>query len=51
MAIYLSAALAMIFKLKRACPRCKREQVVPLSKRTATVACRFCQAPVPPPAT
>ncbi len=36
-----------IFRLKRTCPKCKRDQVVPASKRLENVRCKFCGADIP----
>jgi len=42
------AMISTVLHLKRACPKCKREQVVPVSKRLESVRCKFCGADVPP---
>ena len=44
----LIAVISVILHLKRTCPVCKRDQVVPASKRIRTVPCKFCGADVPP---
>jgi ribosomal protein S27E len=41
------AMLAILYR-KRTCPKCKRNQVVPASKRLESVRCKFCGADVPP---
>jgi len=35
------AVISTIFRLKRTCPKCKRDQVVPVSKRLENVRCKF----------
>ena len=37
-----------ILSLKRTCPKCEKDQVVPASKKKQTVHCKFCNADVPP---
>jgi len=44
----ISATLAAIKGLKRICPQCRQEQLVPRGKKQATVPCRFCGALIPP---
>jgi ribosomal protein S27E len=44
MAIY-----SMMLKLRRTCPVCKKEQIVPASKKDQTVSCNCCGTPLPPP--
>jgi len=34
--------------LERTCPKCKKQQTVPLTKKKETVACRECGTPIPP---
>ncbi|MBW2601750.1 MAG: hypothetical protein JRD47_07485 [Deltaproteobacteria bacterium] len=41
------AVISAILHL-RTCPVCKRDQVVPASKKIRTVPCKFCGADVPP---
>ena len=41
-------AISSILRLKRVCPKCKRDQVVPASKRRESVRCKFCGADLPP---
>jgi len=43
-----AVVISSILRLKRSCPRCKRDQVVPASKRRESVHCKFCGADVPP---
>ena len=43
----LAAAASTIHHLSRACPRCKRVTVVPLTQRYAEVACKHCHARIP----
>ncbi len=49
MSLAIQAVLSMLLQRKRTCPKCARDQVVPLGKRFATVRCKFCGAPLPPP--
>jgi len=49
MSIFYGSAISTILNLKRTCPKCKRAQVVPESKRKQIVRCKFCNADVPPP--
>jgi len=44
----IQVVISTIFHLKRTCPKCKRDQVVPVSKRLQSVRCKFCGADVPP---
>ena len=43
------AVIKAIFRLKRTCPKCGRDQVVKLSQKTEAVPCKFCTASIPPP--
>jgi len=45
----LHSAISALLHLKRQCPKCGREQIVPASESEKTVACKFCHAPMPPP--
>ncbi len=40
--------ISTIFRLKRTCPECKRDQIVPGNKRLENVRCKFCGADIPP---
>jgi len=40
--------VSTIFRLKRTCPKCKRDQVVRTNKRLESVRCKFCGADIPP---
>jgi len=42
------AVVSSILHLKRTCPVCHRDQVVPASKKRETVPCKFCGAKIPP---
>ena len=42
-----SVVMRTMQSLKRTCPKCKRDQVVPTSKRKQIVRCKFCNADVP----
>jgi transcription elongation factor Elf1 len=46
--IYLAAMIGAILGLKRRCPRCGRDQVVPKGNKHETVKCKFCGAEIPP---
>ena len=48
MSVIFHTVLSMILHLKRKCPECKREQIVPSSQRKETVLCKFCGAKIPP---
>jgi len=48
MSILFQAVISAILNLKRTCPKCGRDQIVPAGKRTETVACKFCGAHIPP---
>lgn len=37
-----------LFHLKRKCPKCKREQVIPMSQKDKTINCKFCGFKIPP---
>jgi phage FluMu protein Com len=43
-----SVVVNTMLSLKRTCPKCKRDQIVPASKRKQIVRCKFCNADVPP---
>ncbi len=43
----IGAIISALMHLKRVCPRCKRVQIVPVSKRRSTVSCKFCSAKIP----
>ena len=45
----LFAAVARtIFRYRRTCLQCKREQVVSGNKKTEVIICKFCGAKIPP---
>ncbi|WP_252380912.1 hypothetical protein [Desulfovulcanus ferrireducens] len=46
--LFIPAAIGTLLGLKRTCPKCKRNQVVPASKRRERVRCKFCGADIPP---
>ncbi len=46
--IFTPAAKVAMDKLKRVCPKCKKEQSVPRDKISETVRCSSCGAEVPP---
>ncbi len=46
----LHSAISALLHLKRKCPTCGREQIVPAKDRDKTVPCKFCHEPVPAPA-
>ena len=45
---FIAAVMATIQGLRRRCPRCRREQIVPPSKKHLTVVCDFCGSEIPP---
>ncbi len=47
MAIF-HAAISKVLSLKRTCPKCGQDQVVPESKAKETVPCKKCGASIPP---
>jgi len=47
MNLIFQTLISKIFRLKRTCPKCKRNQVVPASKRLENVRCKFCGADIP----
>jgi ribosomal protein S27E len=49
MSVIFTTVMTMLLHLKRECPECKREQIVPSSQRRETVTCKFCGAKIPPP--
>ncbi|MBW2133775.1 MAG: hypothetical protein JRG72_00880 [Deltaproteobacteria bacterium] len=42
------AMLSVILGLKRTCPQCHRDQIVPARDRPKAVKCKFCGAAIPP---
>ena len=46
--LLMSTVVSSILGLKRTCPKCKKDQVVPSSKRKKTVRCKFCDDNIPP---
>jgi len=47
MVIVPAAAAATIASLTRHCPKCKKKQMVPASKRKEKVKCKNCGAEIP----
>ncbi len=45
---FIMAAIIGNLQLKRTCPKCMQDQVIPGKKRKQIVRCRFCGADVPP---
>lgn len=45
---FLFTAIGTVFGLKRTCPACKKDQIVPASKKRVRVRCKFCAADIPP---
>lgn len=43
-----SVVVRTMLSLKRTCLKCKKDQIVPASKREQIVRCKFCNADVPP---
>ncbi len=48
MTVLFQTVISMILHLKRTCPKCKREQVVPMDMRKKTVKCKYCGGTIPP---
>ena len=44
----VQSIIAKMFSLQRKCPKCKREQVVSMSKKKQDVRCKFCGSRIPP---
>lgn len=44
---FITAIAAVLFKQKRKCPKCMKDQIVPLSKRHDSVPCKFCGNQIP----
>ena len=44
----ISAVVSTMLGLKRSCPECRRDQIVPMSKKRESVLCKFCKAANPP---
>ncbi len=43
----ISGVIGAVLRLKRICPKCKRNQIVPASKKRKSVRCKFCGADIP----
>lgn len=43
----ISGALGAMLALKRTCPKCGGEQVVPKEEKNNLVSCKFCGAKIP----
>ena len=43
----VQSIIAKMFHLQRKCPKCKREQIVPMSKKKQDVRCKFCGGRIP----
>jgi DNA-directed RNA polymerase subunit RPC12/RpoP len=41
--------LGKLLQLKRVCPKCKKDQIVPQEMKYKTVLCKFCGSKIPPP--
>jgi hypothetical protein len=48
MYIFIAAILGTILGLKRRCPQCGREPIVPRDKKRKSVSCKFCGEVMPP---
>ena len=48
MSVIFQTAISMILNLKRTCPKCKRDQIVPPGKSKEKVRCKFCGADISP---
>lgn len=49
MFLTLGAIVGRLLHLKRTCPKCRRDQIVPAAKKKETVHCKFCGIDIPPP--
>jgi ribosomal protein S27E len=49
MFMMLGSIVGRLLHLKRTCPKCKMEQIVPLARKHETISCKFCGAKIPPP--
>ena len=47
MSFGMGAVISAVLHLKRVCPKCGREQVVPWSKKHSSVPCKFCGQEIP----
>ena len=45
---FILGVIGAILGLKRTCPKCKRDHIVPASKKRKSVHCKFCGADIPP---
>jgi hypothetical protein len=45
---FFAAILGAILGLKRTCPRCRRDQLVPREHKDRVVKCKFCGSNIPP---
>lgn len=45
---FISGLVGALLALKRTCPECGGEQLVPKKKQDEVVNCKFCGAPIPP---
>jgi transcription elongation factor Elf1 len=45
---FLAAILGTLLGLRRICPVCDKDQIVPTRKRRQTVKCKFCGSNLPP---
>jgi len=44
----MATIIGAMLGLKRKCPKCGREQIVPASRKNSSVPCKFCGAKIPP---
>jgi hypothetical protein len=44
----LGSIVGRLLHLKRTCPKCKQDQIVPAAKKRETVPCKFCGTDIPP---
>lgn len=47
-AYFASTVVKTVLKLKRTCPKCKKDQIVSLKQKEETVKCKHCGADIPP---
>ncbi len=49
MSLIYQLIVGTLLHLKRTCPNCKRDQIVPAGKKNDAVRCKFCGETIPPP--
>jgi hypothetical protein len=44
----MAVLMGNLLGLKKICPKCKRDQIVPKNKKHQSVRCKFCGGDIPP---